>query len=222
MSMKPVVGIFAHPDDESFFTGGTIATLAKERDVYTICVTNGEAGENSSGKEGSLADIRKEELLASGKILGIKKTYFLNYKDGKLSNSIYHEVAAKIKEITDEIQPEILLTFEPHGISGHLDHIATSFITSYVFQNASYAKELWYFCNNDDPINVQKEYFIYWPPGYAKEDISKTISVESVWEQKVFAMKQHVSQTKDVNNILAKYPPRPKEENFIILTKDTE
>ena len=57
--MKPVVGVFAHPDDEAFFTGGTIATLSKERDVYTICVTNGDAGENRSGKEGSLADIRK-------------------------------------------------------------------------------------------------------------------------------------------------------------------
>ncbi|HVA96873.1 MAG TPA: PIG-L family deacetylase [Candidatus Acidoferrales bacterium] len=217
--MKPVVGIFAHPDDEAFFTGGTMATLSKEHDVFTICVTNGDAGENNSDKTGSIADIRKEELEASAKILGIKKTYFLDYKDGTLSNSVYHEIAAKIQDILDEIQPEIVITFEPRGISGHLDHVAVSLITSYVFERVSCVKELWYFCNTNDPINIIKDYFIYWPPGYKKDEISKVINTEPVWDQKVAAMKQHVSQRKDVDNILAQYPPKPKEENFIILSR---
>ena len=217
--MKPVVGIFAHPDDEAFFTGGTMATLSKERDVYTICVTDGDAGENHSDKTGPIADIRKEELLASAKILGIKNTYFLGYKDGTLSNNIYHEVASKIKKVLDTLQPEIIITFEPRGISGHLDHIAVSFITSYVFERAPYIKELWYFCNTDDPINLRKDYFIYWPSGYKKDEVSKVFDVTPVWDQKVTAMKQHVSQMKDVNNILAQYPPKPKEENYIVLSR---
>ena len=167
--MKPVVGIFAHPDDEAFFTGGTMATFSKERDVYTICVTDGDAGENNSDKTGPLADIRREELKESGKILGIKETYFLGFKDGTLSNSIYHDVAAKMQEVLDTLQPEIpLLPLNLEESQGISIILAVSFITSYVFQNASYAKELWYFCNTSDPINLRKDYFTYWPSRLCK------------------------------------------------------
>ncbi|MGI8419298.1 MAG: PIG-L deacetylase family protein [Candidatus Levyibacteriota bacterium] len=220
--MKPVVAVFAHPDDEAFFTGGTLATFAKERDVYTICVTAGDAGLNSSDKTGSLAEIRKEELLQSGKILGIKQTFFLDYKDGTLSNGLYHEVADKIQKILEDIQPEILITFELRGISGHLDHIAVSMITSYVFERMAQIKELWYFANTKGPHSVRKDYFIFWPPAYDKSEISKTIDVNPVWDQKVEAMKQHVSQMHDVERILKQYPQRPKEENFIIVKQTTE
>ena len=97
--MKPIVGVFAHPDDEAFGPGGTLASFAKERDVYTICVTNGDAGQNSSGKTKELAQIRRDELLASAEVLGIKKVFFLDYKDGTLCNNLYHEIAGKIQTI---------------------------------------------------------------------------------------------------------------------------
>ena len=76
--MKPVVGVFSHPDDEVLVgPGGTLAKFAKEgRDVYIICATDGEAGMNS-GKEGDLGDIRRKEMQASAKILGIKDSVFL-------------------------------------------------------------------------------------------------------------------------------------------------
>ncbi len=221
MSMKPVVAIFAHPDDEAFFTGGTIATLAKERDVYTVCVTDGEAGINSSDKSGDIATIRRAELLESAKILGIKKTFFLHYKDGTLANNLYHEIATKLTKILQEIQPEIIITFEPRGITGHLDHIAVSMIATYVFEKLDTAQELWYFCNSTESDAVRKDYFIYWPPGYEKSEISKVIDVTPVWEQKVAAMHKHESQKHDVDKLLMRYPPRPKEENFIIKKRDT-
>lgn len=220
--MKPVVAVFAHPDDEAFFTGGTLAMLARERDVYSICITDGDAGLNSSDKTGNIASIRHEELLESGKVLGIKETFFLNYKDGTLSNNLYHEVADKIKVILDKLQPEMVITFEMRGISGHLDHIAVSMITSYVFERSSYIQELWYFCNINEPSSIRKDYFIYWPPGYEKSEVSKVVDVESVWDQKVAAMMKHTSQMHDVENILSKYPPRRKEENFIIVKQESK
>lgn len=217
--MKTIVGVFAHPDDEAFFTGGTIATLAADHDIYTICITNGDAGQNSSSKTGNIADIRHEELLEAGKILGIRKTFFLNYKDGTLSNSLYHEIAEKIRKIIDDLKPEMLLTFEPRGITGHIDHIAASMITSYVFEKASYIKELWYYCNTERARESVKDYFIYWPPGYKKSEISKTINTESVWETKVAAMQKHESQQHDIDKILERYKNLPKEENVIIIKK---
>ncbi len=221
--MSTVLGVFAHPDDEAFFTGGTIATLAQDHDVYTICITNGDAGENSLDKSDSeqlsLEEIRKAELLEAAKILGIKKTFFLGYKDGTLSNNLYHEIAGKIKNLVDDLKPEILITFEPRGVTGHIDHVATSMITSYVFERAKSVKELWYFCYTEEQRKKVKEYFIYWPPGYGESEISKKIDIESIWETKVRAMHAHASQRHDVDRILSRFENLPKEENFQIIKK---
>lgn len=47
---KKIVCIFAHPDDEAFGPGGTIALLAKKNDVYILCATKGEAGQHHNPK----------------------------------------------------------------------------------------------------------------------------------------------------------------------------
>src|SRR5215469_5790453 len=102
--MKPVVGIFAHPDDEAFGPSGTLAKFAKEgRDVYIICVTRGDAGENHSDDTHALKDIREDELEASAKDLGVKDVIFFDFKDGTLSNNVYHEVAQKLKEKLEQL-----------------------------------------------------------------------------------------------------------------------
>ncbi len=135
--MKPLLAVFAHPDDEAFGPSGKIALEAKKRDVYLICVTDGAMGINSGRSKKDLAIIRKKELKNSAKKLGVKKVFFLEYKDGSLSNSLYHKIAEKIEDIVKEIKADTLLTFEPRGVSGHLDHIAVSFITTFVFRNNS-------------------------------------------------------------------------------------
>jgi len=222
--MKPVVGIFSHPDDEAFGPSGTMAKFAAEgRDVYIICVTKGDAGENHSDNNDDLRSIREEELEASAKELGIKDVLFLNFKDGTLSNNLYHQVAEKLQEQLEKIDPEILITLEPHGVSGHLDHIAVSFITTYVFKKLSSAKELWYYCLTEQAQLVSTkhlgDYFVYFPPGYKKEAISKTIDVSAFWKKKASAMKQHESQKPDVEANLKSLEELPKEENFIILSQ---
>jgi LmbE family N-acetylglucosaminyl deacetylase len=225
--MRPVVGIFAHPDDESFGPSGTLAKFAKEgRDVYIICVTRGDAGENHSNDHRDLADIREAELKNSAKVLGIKEVLFLDFKDGTLSNNLYHKVADILKSLLENLQPEIVITLEPHGISGHLDHIAVSFITTFVFQKLQFVKELWYFCLTEEIRKIVTknlgDYFIYFPPGYQKEDITRTVDISAVWERKIEAVKKHESQLPDVEAHVQSFQGLPKEENFIILTKDTE
>lgn len=73
---KTIVGIFAHPDDEAFGPGGTLAKLAKENEVHIICATSCESGQKSISDKKDLGKIRKQELLSSAKILGIKKSIF--------------------------------------------------------------------------------------------------------------------------------------------------
>jgi len=219
--MKPIVGIFAHPDDEVFGPGGTLATFANDgRDVYLICVTNGDAGQNSTNEERELGEIRREELLKSAKAIGVKKVYFLGYKDGTLNNNIYHEIAEKIKKILYELQPEFILTMENRGVSGHLDHVAVSMISSYVFEKLTFIKEIWYYALTEEARAIQPPYFIYFPPGYKKSDISKTVDISPVWDQKVAAMHHHQSQKHDIERLLGQFMKRPKEEYFIIVKRD--
>src|SRR3989344_5955519 len=136
--MKSIVCIFAHPDDEAFGPGGTIAILAKNYKVFIICVTDGDAGKNSSSQARELGELRKEELLASAKVLRVRKVFFLGYKDGSLNNNLYHQLAEKLTKHLAILKPVTLLTFEPSGVSGHIDHIAVSMITSFVFEKLDY------------------------------------------------------------------------------------
>jgi LmbE family N-acetylglucosaminyl deacetylase len=221
--MKPVIAVFAHPDDEVFGPGGTMAILANERDVYIICVTNGDAGLNSiKDDDGSrtLAEIRRDELKASAASINVKEVFFLDYHDGTLSNNLYHEIAEKVKKKIDALEPEILITYEPRGVSGHIDHIAVSMITSFIFEHTEYVQELWYYCMSEYARSFQKPYFIYFPPGYKDNEISKVVNIEPVWEQKVAAMSEHKSQKHDIDNIIGAFRYRKKEEYFIILKRE--
>ena len=218
--MNRVLCVFAHPDDESFGPGGTINLLAKTHEVYLICVTNGDAGKNSvSGSKSPLGKIRQNELRNSSKFLGTKKVFFLNYPDGSLNNLQYHEIADKIKTISDQLKPEILMTFEPRGVSGHLDHIAVSMITSYVFERLDYAKKLMYFCISREQSSKFGEYFIYRPEGYEAKDIHETVDISAVREIKTKSMYMHKSQIHDAERIIRLFGNFTKE-HFLVWIKE--
>lgn len=218
--MKPALfAIFAHPDDEAFGPGGTLALYAKTHDVYIICATRGEAGDNNiDGDTSHLGNVREHELKESAKILGAKNVFFLDFRDGCLCNSVYHEVAREIMKITDKYKPEILLTYEMRGVSGHLDHVAVSLITHYVFQKTVYTKKLMAFCIPFDMTDGW-EYFVYVPPGLKRDEMDETIDVSSVWDTKMKALNKHKSQIKEVSSYLEEMLSLPKDEHFMIVEK---
>lgn len=219
--MKTIVGVFAHPDDESFGPGGTIAKLAKYNDVYVICVTGGDAGQNHrKGTSRKLSDIRHDELKEAGKILGVKKRYCLKYKDGTLSNNKYHEIASKIEKILKKIKPDIIMTFEPKGVSGHIDHIAVSMMTTYVFKKNPWIKKLMYYCI----LNTRREkylddYFIYFPEGYKRSEIDEEIDTTKTLRTKIEAISAHKSQKKDADRIIKSLKKLPPREHFLVKTQ---
>lgn len=220
MNNKTIVAVFAHPDDEAFGPAGTIANFSKTHDVYLICATNGEAGENhSDDKTNLLAKIRKAELEKSASILGVKRIFFLNYKDGGLSNNVYHKLAEDISEIINNLQPEIMITYEPRGVSGHLDHVAVSLVTHYVFEKNTDVKKLLCYTLLKEQTDKLRDYFIYVPHGIKKEDMHLSIDISDVWDLKISALKAHKSQVKDVSRILSSIYGEPKEEYFLVEEK---
>lgn len=215
--MKTVVCIIAHPDDEAFGPSGTICKLARKNKVYILCITRGEAGKNSLREQEKLGKIRAQELRASAKILGVRRVYFLGFKDGALCNNLYHKLANKIKKRLEVLRPEIIITFEPRGISGHIDHIVTSFVTTYVVTKLPFVKQLWYHCITEERSKARgRDYFIYFPPGYKRGEIGKIVDVSDVWETKAKAMMAHKSQMHDAEKILKILEKQPKEEYFLI------
>src|SRR3989338_3179000 len=130
----------------------------------------------------------KKELRCSAQILGVKEVYFLGFADGTLSNSLYHRLAAKIEQKLKLLKPQTVLTFEPRGISGHIDHITVSLATTYVFYKLPFVQKLLYFCISEEERKLIKDYFIYFPPGYKKSQINQIVDVSDVWDTKVASM----------------------------------
>lgn len=207
--------IFAHPDDESFGPGGTIAQFAQNIPVHVICVTDGNADGN-----GTLAETRRAELAASAQVLGVTSVEFLGYGDGTLNNIQYHRMAADIQRILEKQKPDTLLTFDMNGVSGHLDHIAVTMVTSYLFEKLSYVKTLMYFCEGEYfKDTMGSDYFVYVPPGRSQAEIDLTVDISDVVETKIKAMKKHTSQKEDCDWILENTKEHFTVELFQVLRR---
>ena len=149
---KTILAVLAHPDDESFGLGGTLALYARKGcDTYLICATGGEAGtvdpEHLNGYKDT-AELRADELKRAAKILGLKEVFLLGYRDSGMPGSednkhldaqINHsidEVAGKIVKYIRELKPEVVLTFDPIGGYKHPDHIHVHKATVLAFEKA--------------------------------------------------------------------------------------
>ncbi|MBI4039620.1 PIG-L family deacetylase [Candidatus Daviesbacteria bacterium] len=129
--------IFAHPDDETFSSGGTIARLAQNGvKVHLICATRGEAGtvgDPPLTTPDKLGEFREKELKKAAKILGISRIFFLNFIDGTLNRIPLKKLLAPITRIIDSEQPDLVVTFDKRGGSNHPDHKAISKATTLAF-----------------------------------------------------------------------------------------
>ena len=168
--MKKLVAIFAHPDDESFGPGGTLARYAAEgNDVHVIIATDGIAGSvedpgTVNGHE-SLAQVRSTELSNAAVNLGVTTIWSLPYRDSGMRNSpdnqnpaalIQQPLEHTVQEIYGYIQrlrPQVIVTHDPFGGYGHPDHIRVCEATTAAFYLARSQ------ANGDGYAGPQKLYY---------------------------------------------------------------
>jgi LmbE family N-acetylglucosaminyl deacetylase len=153
MTTKKILAVLAHPDDESFGMGGTLALYAKKGyEVHLVCATLGEAGtvdEEYLKNYTSIAELREAELRCAAQSLGLTGLYLLGYRDSgmpdtpenkhpnaQVSHSV-EEVAGKVVKYIREIKPDIILTFDPIGGYKHPDHIHIQKATTVAFEKAN-------------------------------------------------------------------------------------
>jgi LmbE family N-acetylglucosaminyl deacetylase len=123
-----VLGVFAHPDDETLCAGATLAKYASAgAEVRVISLTKGGAGQirdASAATRSTLRAVREKELAAAGVELGLTETRCLDYPDGGLSEIDPEMLVRLASELINEVNPDVVITFGPDGFSGHSDHIA--------------------------------------------------------------------------------------------------
>ena len=123
-----VLGIFAHPDDETICAGGTLAKYASEgADVRVVSLTKGGAGQirdANAATRSTLTAVREQELAAAGAELGLSGTRCLDHPDGGLRSIDEGLLVALASELLREVDPDVVITFGPDGFSGHPDHVA--------------------------------------------------------------------------------------------------
>jgi len=187
--------VFAHPDDETFRPGGTLALLALSGvHVHLLTATRGQAG--SSGNPPlctpeELPAMRERELCCACAKLGVQPPRLLDYEDGKLAEANPEQVIEHILESIHEIQPQILLTFGPDGLSGHSDHIAVGQWTAEAFYRAEGIAALYTVAV---PQSLAETLHMHQVHPVADETIALTVDVSSVWEIKLAAIRCHATQ----------------------------
>ncbi len=172
-----LLSVLAHPDDESFGMGGTLAFYAQRGvAVHLICATRGEAGDvDELYLKGfrSIAERRESELRCAAMKLGLAGVHFLGYRDSgmpgtpdnqhpqALMNAPLEEVAAKVAHTIRELRPQVVLTFDPIGGYKHPDHIAIHKATVRAFELAGLAD----YQDGLPPYRPEKLYFSIIPKG---------------------------------------------------------
>ena len=129
--MRTLAAIFAHPDDETFAAGATLARYAAEGvHCHLLCATDGDAG-RASGVEvasrGALGRLRRAELHAAAERLGVRRVHSLGLPDGALAAQDPDALTAEVARFLRETRPDVVLTFGPEGApNAHRDHRAIS------------------------------------------------------------------------------------------------
>jgi LmbE family N-acetylglucosaminyl deacetylase len=186
-----LMAVFAHPDDESFGIGGTLARYGADPEVRVVlvCATRGEAGEISDPKLATpqhLGEVRERELRCACKTLGVDDLFFLGYRDSGMAGTPENqhpraltmadadEVVGKIVAHIRRERPHVVVTFDENGGYGHPDHVAIHYRAEAAFSAAAdparYPEQI---DAGLEPHQAQKLYFTGIPHRFFRAVVAK-------------------------------------------------
>lgn len=181
MAEKVMLAVLAHPDDETFGMGGTLALYARQGvKVHLVCATRGEVGDvDAKYMEGytSVADLRVAELRCAAGVLGLAGVHFLGYRDSGMPGSPDNQhpqalaaqnidkVAGDVVAYIRKLKPQVVLTFDPIGGYRHPDHIAIQQATVKAFHAAGDPQQ---YADSLPTYQPQRLYFHTMPRGFLR------------------------------------------------------
>jgi mycothiol S-conjugate amidase len=148
---KRLLAVLAHPDDESYGIGGTLARYAAEGvGVHVAIATDGAAGSIDKSWQGDherLVEARAEELAQAAAILGVT-LHNLGYRDSgyigdpanqhpaAFINADKSEAVGQVVRLIRHVRPQVVITHDETGGYFHPDHIQCHDITLPAFHAA--------------------------------------------------------------------------------------
>ena len=183
MLEKRLLACFAHPDDEAFPIGGSLAAHSSRGvNIRLITATSGEEGEVRSpglAIPDGLGSLRREELSCSVHTLGLQSHHVLGYRDSGMAGTPANNLPEAFINIAQEeivgilvreirtFRPQVVLTFEPGGLYGHPDHIAICKHATKAFHTANdvsiYPEQL---IEGLEPFQPDRLYYSARPQGF--------------------------------------------------------
>ncbi len=205
--IQNLLAIFAHPDDESYRTGGTLALLGQQgAQVWVLCATRGEWGIPKLHQD-EAGEVRQAELECACRTLGIEQPRFLDYQDGTLPQVNEEQAVGQVVHAIRELRPQALLTWPHSGVSGHPDHVAVSYWAEKAFQQAANPKAYpEHQAKGLLPHTADALYHIVIPHSLAEalkmvhlhtvpdDAVTFTVDVSALWDTKMAAIRCHHSQ----------------------------
>lgn len=137
---KPLLGLFAHPDDETFGMAGTLALVHRRGGrVGVFSATRGEKGKLNLPEplnEDELGRLRERELHDAASIIGVDEVYVRDYPDGAVDAIPEEELVGVLVEVIQAFKPYTVVTFSREGGTGHRDHVALHHAGTVAFHRA--------------------------------------------------------------------------------------
>jgi LmbE family N-acetylglucosaminyl deacetylase len=184
-SSRVLLAVFAHPDDETFGPGGTLARYAAEgADVHYACGTRGEVGTvDAEMMQGfaTVGDLRWHELESAVRILGLTGLHWLGYRDSGMPGSEdnrhpdalvqadHNVLVGRVVATIRALRPQVVVTFDPCGGYGHPDHVSIHYAAKKAFAIAGdpscYPEQI---AQGLSPYAPQKLYYTAFPKGFLK------------------------------------------------------
>ncbi len=236
---KTLLAVFAHPDDESFCCGGSLALLASQGvRTQVLCLTKGEAGTVPPAILGdkTVPELRQLELQTACQILGTQAPRFLEYHDSgfrqpsglpnRLVDADIFAVAREVRSVIAQTKPDAIVTFDSRGYYGHPDHIAThQVVNAAFFSSASLIKppqKLFYIMPSRAMLERfnQAGFGVFDLDEYALPDPILTLDTSPVIEQKRAAILAHQSQSHLGSGIDKLLPELHNQTSSRVLTEE--
>jgi LmbE family N-acetylglucosaminyl deacetylase len=199
-----IVGVWAHPDDEAYLSGGLLAGLT-DAGARVVCVTatRGEAADPDAGpgERTALAALRSEELRAALGILGVTEHHWLDYPDGGCADLDPAGPVGCLVALLDDVRPDTVVTFGPDGFTGHPDHRAVSAWTDLAVARSAVAPRILHAVAEEPAVDPElDEQFGVFELGRPRICTEREMALQlrlsgAALDRKVDALLRQVSQT---------------------------
>jgi LmbE family N-acetylglucosaminyl deacetylase len=137
-----LLGVWAHPDDETYLSAAFMHRVRTAGGrVVVATATLGDAGIDSLPPDRA-ASVRHRELRAALAAVDVFDLRIFGYRDGHCQDVEHEEGVARVEALIREVEPDVIVTFGPDGVTGHPDHLAVSRWTMEAWQRVGHGELL--------------------------------------------------------------------------------